>query len=503
MVDAGINVGDVLVWGVSWLSDSYLFSGAVDPVSTPSNILRYDLEISAFPAGRLGHLVALGLSSIDFSNNPFASPHTGVPIIEWALAQDPPPLIGADHGNDWSRPNELPRPPFQYVCCIPYEFPVHVARGRATFLAIQEFSPKAWALWSRLQNSGFRVPIMAASDYPCLSSEVGSVRTHVEIDEPLTFDHYLDAIRAGRTVAADSSAGWMTLTANGVGLGEEVQLVGGESIFVSLETDVPQPSSVSILFNGELVDVVEAAPGVGSANMNFVPTKSGLLVAQASNVWTSPVYVLVDGLPIRASADDACYMARYVDYLISLVNSGAFNDLGEDFDEAMSAYEEAREVFLLRFAEAGGTSCETTRTATPGMFCISGNGGTDDWSWQVDSYPPVVVPAPPPPSSVSKFRDAFVTSINGAPNPLGYDLSASIGPPSNCFTVSYNTSFQFFVGPASLPVDCLVTGNPDGCLFNARIFEAASVPSMTRSMLALMGGSLLVLGTFAVKSRAR
>jgi hypothetical protein len=41
------------------------------------------------------------------------------------------------------------------------------------------------------------------------------------------------------------------------------------------------------------------------------------------------------------------------------------------------------------------------------------------------------------------------------------------------------------------------------CQFNAKIFEAATVPSMTRSMLALMGGSLLVLGSLAVKFGAK
>ena len=499
MLDAGLNVADVLVWGASWSLDHDLFSGADDAVSTPSNILRYDLEISGFPAMQLGHLVALGLSSIDFSDAPFSSPLSGVPIVDWALAQDPLPLIGADHGQWWYSANEFPEPGKPGTCCIPFEFPVHVARGRATFLSIQQFGLGAWALWSRLQNSGFRVPIMAGSDYPCMgeNNEVGSVRTYVEIDEPFTFDSYLDAIRAGRTVAASSQYGWMTLTANGMGLGEEIQLGGGEPLFVTLETDVPQPSNVWIRYNGEFVYLEYAQAGVGSANIEFVPTKSGWLVAQANEAWTSPIYVVVDGLPIRASADDACFMARYVEYLKSLVNNGGFNDLGEDHDAVIAAYEEARDVFLLRFAEAGGTSCETIRTAAPGTFCVAGNSDGGDWSWQVDAFSPIVVPAPPASSNLSGLRDAFVTSINGAPAPLGDNLSASNGPGWYCFTVTSNTSFQLFAGPASLPLDCLVSGNPAGCFFNARIFERefmpTSVPSMKLSMLVLMGGLLLAV----------
>jgi len=507
MLDAGINVSDVLVWGASWGLDHDLFSGEDDAVSTPSNILRYDLEISGFPAMQLGHLLALGLSSIDFSGDPFSSPLSGVPIVDWALAQDPLPLIGADHGHWWSSANEFPEPGKPGQCCIPFEFPVHVARGRATFLSIQQFGHGGWALWSRLQNSGFRVPIMAGSDYPCQGegNEVGSVRTYVEIDEPFTFDRYLDAIRAGRTVAASSAYGWMTLTAQRVGLGEErvglgeeIHLVGGESLFVTLDTDVPQPRDVWIRYNGEFIHLVVAQAGVRSAIIGFVPTKSGWLVAQADEAWTSPIYVVVDGLPIRASADDACFMARYVEYLKSLVNDGGFNDLGEDHDAVIAAYEEARDVFLLRFAEAGGTSCETTRTAAPGTFCVAGNSDGGDWSWQVDNFSPVVVPAPLPSSNVSALRDAFVTSINGAPAPLGDKLSASNGPGWYCFTVTANTSFQLFAGPASLPLDCLVSGNPAGCFFNnatisEREFMPTSVPSMKLSMLVLMGGLLLAV----------
>jgi hypothetical protein len=503
MLGAGINVGDILVWGPSWNLDHDRFSGADDPVSTPSNILRYDLEISGFPASQLGHLVALGLSSIDFVDELSYTPRSGVPIVDWALAQDPPALVGADHGQTWGSPDEYPRPE---GCCIPYEFPVHVARDHATFLSTQKFDSRAWALWSKLQNSGFRVPIMAGSDYPCIANnELGLVRTHVEIDEPLTFDNYLDAIRAGRTVAAHSLHGWMTLIANGVGLGEEVQLVSGESLFVTLETDFPVQANVQILYNGELVAPVVGGAGVGSANIDFIPTESGWLVAKGSKIWTSPIYVLVDALPIRPSADDACYMARYVEYLETLVDDELFDDLGDDYDDVMAAYEEARGVFLLRFLEAGGTSCKTIRTAQPGKFCIGGTGDGGDWSWQVDNFSPIVVPGSPTETQTSDLRDAFVTSINDAPPPLSNHLSASVGPGPVCFTVSYNTSFQFFAGPDSFPVDCLVTGNRDGCFFSATIYEEKflvnEVPSMTLSMLVLMGSVLLAVSVVVLLSR--
>ena len=66
--------------------------------------------------------------------------------------------------------------------------------------------------------------------------------------------------------------------------------------------------------------------------------------------------MLVDGKPIRASAADTCYLARYADHLSGLVSDGAI-DLGEDTAEALDAYAAARAEFEKRFREAGGNAC--------------------------------------------------------------------------------------------------------------------------------------------------
>ena len=55
---------------------------------------------------------------------------------------------------------------------------------------------------------------------------------------------------------------------------------------------------------------------------------------------TSPVYVLVGGQPIRASANDVCYLWRSVEDLEDLVTSGRLR-LGDSRDEALRAYGEA------------------------------------------------------------------------------------------------------------------------------------------------------------------
>ena len=71
---------------------------------------------------------------------------------------------------------------------------------------------------------------------------------------------------------------------------------------------------------------------------------------------TSPIYVVVDDAPIRASPEDACYLLGYVDFLSAHVRNGAI-DMGPDRDTALTAYAEARSVLEARFRDAGGESC--------------------------------------------------------------------------------------------------------------------------------------------------
>ena len=75
---------------------------------------------------------------------------------------------------------------------------------------------------------------------------------------------------------------------------------------------------------------------------------------------TSAIYAIVAGRPIRASADDACYLLRYVDHLrtmISTVRPDSPLFLGAELAAANARWDEARADFERRFREAGGASC--------------------------------------------------------------------------------------------------------------------------------------------------
>jgi hypothetical protein len=84
--------------------------------------------------------------------------------------------------------------------------------------------------------------------------------------------------------------------------------------------------------------------------------RSSWIAARSAHVLTSPAYVIVGERPVRASAEDACYLLRYVRTLRRYVTSNRI-PLGPDEAEALRAYDEAAAVLERRFEEAGGQVC--------------------------------------------------------------------------------------------------------------------------------------------------
>ena len=228
----GIQVGAALVWGVGFAGDLPFFTGSDDPASGGGRILHYDLEVSAFAAARSGHLVALGLRDLRFSGNPDRFPKSGLSLPAWARAQGERVTVGMAHGQFWPS-SGFPAPPV--VCCMPWEFPVQAVRAGVSFLITERrgdgpaLDDGTFLLWRTLLNSGFRIAVLGASDYPCIHRAIDdtSPRTDVIVNGPLTYEGWLQGIRAGRTVVTMDARHRLNLRVNGAPLGSEVGRAGG------------------------------------------------------------------------------------------------------------------------------------------------------------------------------------------------------------------------------------------------------------------------------------
>lgn len=357
LADARIQVGASLVWGLGFGQDRGFFTGRDHPTGRPGVVLHYDLEVSGFPAAKGGHLVLLGLGSIEFSPRPFDEPHSGIPVADWARAQGDRVVAGMAHAHLWPEDGAFPALPGG--CCMPFELPVHAVRGRIDFLAVERpggfpLNPGAFRLWKALQNSGVRIAIAGSSDYSCLNHGFfeRTPRTDVLLEGRVTYDAWLGALRQGRTAVAWGADEHLGLRVEGVPIGGEVRARAGDTLRVSLETRFSAAADVQVLVNGSVAGGFRAEPGIQAAEVRLPAGPSAWISARSQRVMTSPVYVIVDGRPIRASAEDTCYLIRYVDHLRRLPL-----DRGESAGAAFAAYDDAEAILRQRFSEAGGVSC--------------------------------------------------------------------------------------------------------------------------------------------------
>lgn len=352
-----IQLGAGLVWGEGYRNDAAFFSGHDYPLARPGVLLHYDLEVSHFQAAKTGHLVLLGLDTIVFSSDVFYSPNAGGPLVDWARRQ-PRAVVGMAHAQFWPSDGSFPVPPGG--CCVPWEAVVHATRGRLDFLSMERMpdeEPGSFRLWKALQNAGLRVAITGGSDWSCIADRFHerTPRTDAIVEEPLSYESWLRAIKAGRTVAAAGVGNRLNVRVEGRRIGDEVALAAAGEVTVTLET-AGSAADVDVLVNGESAARVSISAGPQLVQVRVPIARSSWVAARSPNALTSPVYVLVGGQPVRGSAEDICYLRRYVGHLEDLVRSRRLN-LYESEGDTLRAYEEAISELQRRFVESGGGVC--------------------------------------------------------------------------------------------------------------------------------------------------
>jgi cysteine-rich repeat protein len=358
----GIEVATPLVWGDGYAEDRGFFTGQDATVSRPGALLHYEMEISHFPAAQTGHLLLYGLRSIDFSSSPFTRPRSGLPVNDWARAQGTQVVVGMAHGEFWPTGGRFPELP--ETCCMPYDFLPEAIRGRVTFLGTEHReggtavdAPTAF-LHRIALSAGARVALTGASDFPCINLTLNNdtIRTDVLLDGEVTYSAWLAALQQGRTTVAVRRGATMNLRVDGARLGDEVQVRAGDTLRVTIETNLPAPADVQIIANGSPVAVVHMPAGHQAGAFKVQADRSLWIQAVSPWVATSPIYVVADGHPIRGALADICYAMRYQDHLIRGVERREL-DLGDETDLALAAYREVRSELGRRFTEAGGTTC--------------------------------------------------------------------------------------------------------------------------------------------------
>jgi hypothetical protein len=389
-----LNVGCVLTWGPCWYHQKQFFDGEVHPLSTPQHVMRYDVEVSGFPSSHAGHVVLLRLKEDDYPDTKRIEdwPSWDLPILKWAKEQGG--VVGFAHsGFGLAVPAKtLPTydmPVFDGIGAN--EYIVDVTHGACDFISAVD-TPIIWELniWYHTLNCGFTTRISGETDFPCVYSDrVGLGRGYVKLapNEPLDFDRWVDGIRDGRSYCCDGLTHLFDFRINGLGVGEpgaggrasflaaksgerlKIQCKAAGLLHVDPENNLAtrdlgddwgqQPYwhierarvkgtrqvPVELIVNGHAVDgkLIEADGRIEELEFDYTPERSSWIAIRVfPAAHTNPIFVEVDGAPIRASKRSAQWCLEAVDRCWAS-KSPLIRE--SEREAARAAYDYARDVY--------------------------------------------------------------------------------------------------------------------------------------------------------------
>ena len=351
-----LKVGANLTWGPCFDYQKQFFTGKDDVVSQYPYLLRYDVEVSGFGSHQSGHLCLLRLRDQMFPGGESKHhwPKLCLNTIRWAKRQGA--LVGPAHSG-WGLTQttaDLPTyevPPFdgiganEYIADVTHKVPGPDGKlvPAVDFLSTVD-TPSVWELniWYHTLNCGFRTRISGETDFPCIYGErVGLGRSYVKLDGRLTYNDWCEGIRAGRNYVGDGRSHLIDFQVNNVQMGvegSELRLAKPDTVLVTAKVAArlnqePIPGlakrdykqkpywhierariedtrkvPVEVIVNGYPITKKEIVADGDLQDIAFeVPIEFSSWVALRilPSSHTNPVFVLVDGKPIRASKRSA------------------------------------------------------------------------------------------------------------------------------------------------------------------------------------------------------
>ncbi|MFC4871027.1 CehA/McbA family metallohydrolase [Negadavirga shengliensis] len=382
-----LKLGSNLTWGPSWYHQKKYFTGKDHPFSDLNNILRYDIEVSGFPSSHAGHLVLLNLKEDDYPNTSVIEdwPSWTLPILTWAKEQGG--VTGYAHSGLGLYPvqptDELPNYVLPKMDGIgANEFIVTVTHDVVDFYSMGNTpAPAELNMWYHTLNSGFRTRISGETDFPCISDErVGSGRIYAKLDGELSFSNYMEALKIGRSYVSDGFSHLIDFQINDVVLGDnnselkvkkntvldisvnaaaflsEIQDEIGSIIASRGEYQSPywhierarignsRKIPIELIVNGVSVEKQEIIADGNWNNLKFdfpIERSSWIAIRVYASAHTNPIFVLVDGNPIREKAS-AEWCRKAIDKCWEMKSVGFKK---EEKEAAKMGYDYARKVF--------------------------------------------------------------------------------------------------------------------------------------------------------------
>ncbi len=290
-------------------------------------------------------------------------------------------------------------PPFNGIGAN--EFVVDTVHGVCDFISSVD-TPAVWELnvWYHTLNCGMTTRISGETDFPCIyGDKVGLGRIYVKLDpakqkQQLDFDAWCEGIRDGRSYCCDGLSHLVDFSVGELGVGEKgdkdrasfLAAKSGQKLRVKVKAAAllnEEPDTwygqkikdirldqkpywhlersrlgdsrkvpVELIVNGQSVETKEiVADGkVNDIAFDFVPERSSWVAIRIfPSAHTNPIFVEVDGKPIRASKRSAQWC---LDAVETCWKQKEPQTRAEEKDAAKAAYDVARKAYAAALGEA-------------------------------------------------------------------------------------------------------------------------------------------------------
>ena len=259
----------------------------------------------------LGHTITLGAS------RPIHFPDDYLIYRKfWEEARRQSALVGYAHGGLYSNAQNG----------LAIDLPTNLLH----FLEVMQFQQGAYYdVWYNILNTGFSIAPVAGTDYPYGRRPPGRERFYAKLDgplAPLTFDRWVEAVAAGRTIVTNGPV--LEFAVNGKQIGDELVLDKPGSVRIEggvrFDPERDDVRRLELIHNGEVLETF-AREGNESEIRCLYQTKiseSGWLALRAlgsklgesragdSLAHTGAVYLQLAGGPTRAETPRARALAR-------------------------------------------------------------------------------------------------------------------------------------------------------------------------------------------------
>jgi len=265
---------------------------------------------------------------------------------------------------------------------------------RETAVFMQQVVPEVQAnhglhLWYRYLNCGFRLTPSAGTDKMTTFVTVGSNRVYAKVDGEFTYDNWMRALRRGRTFVTNSPL--LDFSVNGQSPGDRIEVSRKNPVLqlrAAAQSQLPY-DRLEIVANGAVI--ADSSPsGIrhhATINLEYpvrescwiaarVLEDSGTYRARQVNMQaihqdrgtlhgdyygtrrpetvfahTSPVYLILEGQPIR-SQEDAEYYVRYLESAIAWLEKEGKFARPSDKKATLEAFRTGQRLYRSRAQEA-------------------------------------------------------------------------------------------------------------------------------------------------------